>query len=132
MKKLLHQKFTAILILIVTTLALNSCDGEFVYVEDLVGQWEMVDNDGYPVTKFEADYYQFYSDRTGTYSYYDRFGRMWTDDFYWDTLYGEELHISFRDPSIGTMMCYYQVDRNHLFLSDHPSFDHYNTYVRTW
>lgn len=129
----MRAKFFAILFALVAGLSMQSCDGEFVYVDEIVGSWQMVESDGYPVTEYESDYYTFYLDGTGVYSYYDRHGRIWDEDFRWETRPGGRLFIRYRNSAeLGDVMCYYRFDGSFMYFSTEPDFWHYNVYAKAW
>lgn len=132
MENSIKTKLAALLLVVAASLSLQSCDAEFVFVEDIVDSWVLVESDGYVIEGYDADYYRFYSDHTGFYSYYDRFGRLWDEEFYWETRPGGEIYITFRDAGLGSMMCYYRVERDYLYFSDDPRFFHYDVYARSW
>lgn len=132
----LRKKGFALLFVLCALLPLSSCEGEFVYVDDLVGSWQLIEVNGIPVYDYgyEPDYYLFRPDGTGVYSYYDRFGRLREEDFYWDKRqYSGVMYLSFVNGSIGDWSCYYRFDDsgNCLFLSYEPDFYTYSTYLRT-
>ena len=55
--------------------------------------------DGRYVDEWDCDYYTFYSDGTGYYTYYDRYGYAYDEDFYWEERTGGRLYITYYDPS---------------------------------
>lgn len=124
----------AVLLLIISALSLQSCVVEVVDhpipVHELVGEWRMIEESGVPVDSRYSESYAFYEDYTGTYSYYDRLGRIWYEDFYWETNQRGTLYINYVNQAMGSAFCYYDLDGNYAYFSDDPRFHYYNTYIR--
>ena len=76
-----------------------------------------------------ADYYTFYSDGTGCYSYYDRRGHLWDEPFLWDIRSGGRLYLSYENPEYGNTMCYYRYDGRYMYFSTSPTFYDYTVYA---
>lgn len=91
----LKLKLLAIMLVVAVGVSVSSCDDEEYYFSDLVGSWQLVESGGQPVYDYQVDYYTFYSDGTGCYSYYDRRGHLWDEPFLWDIRSGGRLYLSY-------------------------------------
>ena len=116
--------------MVVVALSLSGCEDEDSWFSDIPGRWQLVEIDGRYVDEWDCDYYTFYSDGTGYYTYYDRYGYGYDEDFYWEERTGGRLYITYYDPSWGSVMCYFRTDGRYMDFSETPSFYHYTTYIR--
>ena len=116
--------------MVVVALSLNGCEDEDSWFSDIPGRWQLVEIDGRYVDEWDCDYYTFYSDGTRYYTYYDRYGYAYDEDFYWEERTGGRLYITYYDPSWGSVMCYFRTDGRYMDFSETPSFYHYTTYIR--
>ena len=110
----------------------SSCDVTYVddgiYLHELVGNWELYEYDGYPVGRYDVDYYNFYDNGDGYYCYYDNRGNLVTEPFTWSTGYGRELYIEYANSYLGWVSCYYERRGNYLYFSEYRDFRNYNVY----
>lgn len=126
----LKSRFAALLLVIVSAVAMTSCEGDpDYYYSDLVGSWQLVESGGQPIYDYQTDYYTFYSDGTGYYSYYDQYGNMWDEPFYWSERAGGRLLLSYDNPALGNETCYYRYDGRYMYFSTSPSFYTYTVYA---
>lgn len=125
----LKLKLLAITLVVAVGVSVSSCDDEEYYFSDLVGSWQLVESGGQPVYDYQVDYYTFYSDGTGCYSYYDRRGHLWDEPFLWDIRSGGRLYLSYENPEYGNTMCYYRYDGRYMYFSTSPTFYDYTVYA---
>lgn len=121
-----------LLVIALTGMMVSSCDVTFVddgiYLHELVGNWELYEYDGYPVGRYDVDYYNFYDNGDGYYCYYDNRGNLVTEPFTWSTGYGRELYIEYANTYLGWVSCYYERRGNYLYFSEYRDFRNYNVY----
>ena len=127
----LKMRFVALLLVVVSAVAMTSCEDDDYYYSDLIGSWQLVESGGRPVYDLETDYYTFYSDGTGYYSYYDQMGRIWDEPFLWGERPGGRLLLSYDNPAFGDESCYYRYDGRYMYFSTSPSFYTYTVYAMT-
>lgn len=113
-----HLKFFYLATALVAVMSLQSCD-EYFYDNQLVGAWECISFQGYPIPKADEHIYVNYADRTGYMEACDEFGvwstfpyRWWTTDrrsivIDWDYAFGAEPAEYF-----------YDFDHGFLYLTD--------------
>lgn len=125
------KKIYYLLTLAALSLGLTSCDGwdSPYYVDDIVGSWEAYYGyDGYyeyDILGADVVRYDFYSNRTGRYTYYSYYGLSYVD-FDWET-YGDRLYIRYYDGDFEHL--YYSFDRHgNLLLSLDRRFTQYTAY----
>lgn len=128
MLKKLQIRLSATILAITALISLNACEDPDFY-DELVGTWQLIDDNGIPVYQQDADYFTFHSDGTGYYSYYNRYGERCDELFYWDVQYGHRLYLSYDNPQLGSTMCYYRYDGNYIYFSTDESFYNYTTYA---
>lgn len=101
-KNLILPIFAAILSAFIFT----SCDDEYYVIEedyyydrDIPGQWDLVYVNGHPVAGFDQNFFDFYTDGTGKYYYYEDGYQYWEwiewwcyEDYY---SYAPVLHIEY-------------------------------------
>lgn len=121
-----------LLVIALTGMMVSSCDVTYVddgiYLHELVGNWELYEYDGYPVGRYDVDYYNFYDNGDGYYCYYDNRGNFVTEPFTWSTGYGRELYIEYANSYLGWVSCYYERRGNYLYFSEYRDFRNYNVY----
>lgn len=121
-----------LLVIALTGMMVSSCDVTYVddgiYLHELVGNWELYEYDGYPVGRYDVDYYNFYDNGDGYYCYYDNRGNLVTEPFTWSTGYGRELYIEYANSYLGWVSCYYERRGNYLYFSEYRDFRNYNVY----
>lgn len=121
-----------LLVIALTGMMVSSCDVTYVddgiYLHELVGNWELYEYDGYPVGRYDVDYYNFYDNGDGYYCYYDNRGNLVTEPFTWSTGYGRELYIEYANTYLGWVSCYYERRGNYLYFSEYRDFRNYNVY----
>lgn len=121
-----------LLVIALTGMMVSSCDVTYVddgiYLHELVGNWELYEYDGYPVGRYDVDYYNFYDNGDGYYCYYDNRGNLVTEPFTWSTSYGRELYIEYANSYLGWVSCYYERRGNYLYFSEYRDFRNYNVY----
>lgn len=121
-----------LLVIALTGMMVSSCDVTYVddgiYLHELVGNWELYEYDGYPVGRYDVDYYNFYDNGDGYYCYYDNRGNLVTESFTWSTGYGRELYIEYANSYLGWVSCYYERRGNYLYFSEYRDFRNYNVY----
>lgn len=121
-----------LLVIALTGMIVSSCDVTYVddgiYLHELVGNWELYEYDGYPVGRYDVDYYNFYDNGDGYYCYYDNRGNLVTEPFTWSTGYGRELYIEYANSYLGWVSCYYERRGNYLYFSEYRDFRNYNVY----
>lgn len=126
------KKFYYMMLLALVSLTMTSChdwDSPY-YVEDIVGSWVSYyghDVYGeYDIMGRDAVRYDFYSNYTGRWTYYDYYGRMDYVDFDWDTR-GGRLIIHYYDGE--SEYLYYGFDHNgDLLLATDSRFYQYTAY----
>ena len=116
------------LLFTIMTIGVSCCDDDWMYYYDCIGEWELIESDGYPVRRDNDDGFDFYHDGTGVYYGVDNFGYHYEEPFTWDA---DEyvIHINYRSYSWGSEFWYYQYKHGYLYLSDTPDFYHYNVYA---
>ena len=128
------KKIYYMLLLAVIAVTVVSCDGwDPPYSWDnrsLVGSWESYygceGNYVYDIVGYDQVRYDFYANRTGRWTCFDRYYRLTYVDFDWDA-YGSNLIIRYYDGD--TDYLYYDFDRNgDLLLSLDRDFYHYTAY----
>ncbi len=135
MKKLYFYMLTAIMGL--TLASCSNYDSQYYdtppyYVDDIVGSW--VSEFGcegyyeYDIYGYDKVRYEFFSNRTGRYTYYSAYGLDYVG-FYWDTR-GNRLSIRYDDGDFENL--YYGFDDfGYLILSLDPYFYEYTAYAPT-
>lgn len=126
------KKFYYMMLLALVSLTMTSChdwDSPY-YVEDIVGSWVSYyghDVYGeYDIMGRDAVRYDFYSNYTGRWTYYDYYGGMGYVDFDWDTR-GGRLIIHYYDGD--SEYLYYGFDHNgDLLLATDSRFYQYTAY----
>lgn len=127
----LYVRLAAVMLSIAALLSLSSCTDD-PYYSDLIGTWQLIEDNGMAVYEEDADYYTFYDDGTGYYTYYNRYGERCDELFYWDVDSGYALYLSYDNPQLGNTMCYYQYDGAYIYFSNDTSFYKYTTYARVY
>ena len=114
----------ALLILPVLLLGLSSCDVDTVDRPFVVGDWILVESAGIPVdSRYDfPDYYHFYDTGEGLYEYYDYYGNLATEHFFWEIDVSDMLVIDFTNPRMRDLFWYYDYDGWNMYLSDYPDF----------
>ena len=125
------KKLYFMFLLAIMSTVMVSCDGwnEPYYIDDIVGSWETYYGyDGYAeydIMGYDMDRFDFYSDYTGRYTYYSRYGLTYLD-FDWDTRNGR-LFIWYENGNYDEF--YYGFDDyGYLVLSDSRRFRRYIVY----
>ena len=109
------KKIYYLLLLAVISMTVVSCDGwdSPYYVDNIVGSWESYygcqGNYEYDIMGFDRVRYDFYTNHTGRYTYYDMYYGLSYIDFDWDT-YGDRLVIRYYDGDSDYL--FYGYDRN--------------------
>lgn len=129
MTQRLKLKIFALILTVVAGASLSSCDDDDMYYNPLVGYWQLVESGGQPVYDYQVDYYTFYSNGSGMYSFYDNYGQFWQEPFYWMDNGYDQLSIQYDNPSFGTVTCYYRYDGRYMYFSTDPSFYYYTVYA---
>ena len=121
-------------LLAVITLALSSCDNDYWYGyhnHEVLGYWEAdyaVDGGGsYTLYDNERDAYRFYSDGTGEYYYYDRYGYWTRVSLRWEDRGGRRLWVRYSDGAPSEYLDY-DFDRYGYLLISRDNFDTYRGY----
>ena len=109
------KKIYYMLLLAVISMTVVSCDGwdSPYYVDNIVDSWESYygcqGNYEYDIMGFDRVRYDFYTNHTGRYTYYDMYYGLSYIDFDWDT-YGDRLVIRYYDGDSDYL--FYGYDRN--------------------
>ena len=121
-----------LLVVAVMGTMVSSCDVTYCenenYVHELVGNWELYEYDGYPVSRNDVNYYNFYDNDDGYYCYFDNRGNIVAEPFTWSTGYGRELYIEYFNSYLGRTSCYYERRGSYLYFSEYRDFRNYNVY----
>jgi len=127
MKKIYYMMLLASL-----SMAMASCSGwdSPYHVEDVVGSWvSEYGCDGYgeyDILGYDAVRFEFFSNYTGRYTYFDYYGQRWELGFYWETR-GDRLFINYDDGDWENL--YYGFDKyGYLILSTDRYFYQYTAY----
>ena len=129
----LKNKIIILFVILFTSLSLTSCD-EFYEPDEIppiVGNWVLVESNGFTVPEYDADHYTFYENCEGVYSYYDRFDRLVEEWFVWEIHYGNELYIYFNNRYLEPQFCYFDYDGRYMYFSPYRDFATYNVYAPT-
>ena len=125
------KKIYYLMLLAFMSMAMTSCDSwdSPYYVEDIVGSWVSYyghDSYGeYDILGYDVVRYDFYSNYTGRYTYYSRYGLDYVN-FDWDTR-GDRLFINYYDGD--REFLYYGYDRNgDLIMATDSHFYNYTAY----
>lgn len=81
----LRRLLPLMIIAIVASMSMTSCDNDDYYYSPITGSWELVEIDGYPVYESDVVEFEFYPDGSGYYSQYDAYGRWTSSPITWDT-----------------------------------------------
>lgn len=81
----LRRFLPLMLIALVASIAMTSCDDDDYYYSPIIGSWELVEIDGYPVYESDVVEFEFYPDGSGTYGQYDAYGRWSSSPITWET-----------------------------------------------
>ena len=114
------KKIYALIALLALTLSvsLTSCDDDYYYTTvdpDLVGYWELTQYNGRPVTGYDTNYFEFFSNGNGIYYYYDR-GTPYQMNISYDVDYGSRLYIYYADGSSSQMSYWLRAGGTQLVL----------------
>lgn len=124
------KKIYSIMILALMGVVLSSCNRVEFYDAPFLGTWDAVYyvENGYRDVLYrdEVHSYVFYSDGTGVYRGYDKYGYEYQDRFYWDEGVNGKLYLRYRDG--GNQVLFYDFDRRYLLLTEDPSFRRYYMY----
>lgn len=101
------------------------------YNSDLVNRWqseyEVEGNNRWQISQDKIDDYQFYYNRTGTYSYYNNSGQWTSVGFIWsENRQNREIYIRYDDGVSETV--YYDFSNNYLLISRNRDFYSYVGY----
>lgn len=123
-------KFLLPLLIAVVALCTASCDEDTFDDPVIVGSWALIEAGGVPIYEYDADYYNFHSDGTGEYQYYDAYYDQWVyEPFYWEIEGINMLYIRYHNAYMGDARCYFRYDGAYLYFSEYPDFSFCNVYV---
>jgi len=101
------------------------------YVDDIVGAWvSEYGSDAYgeyDIRGYDVVRYEFYSNYTGNYYYYDYYGRYYSVGFDWQLMRGGRLFIRYYDGD-SEYLYYGYDDYGYLILSTDSRFYQYTAY----
>ena len=130
----LKNKIILLFVILFTSLSFTSCDDPYDPYYDLppiIGDWQLVESNGFGVSEYDADYYTFYQDGRGTLGYYDRYDRWVEEWFDWEIRYRNELYIYYDSRYLEPQFCYFDYDGRYMYFSPYSDFVTYNVYART-
>lgn len=114
-----------LLSVIFCAVAFTSCDDDDYYYDDtyldrdLVGQWDLIFINGNPVSGFKQNFFDFYSDGSGKYYYYENGQQYWEWIDWWcyDGYYSPVLHINYSSGAPLNCSYSFNSDASRLYLS---------------
>lgn len=124
MKK--HLSIPLLGVLFCCAVAFTSCDDDDYYYYDstyydrnLPGQWDLIFVNGRPVSGYEQNFFDFYTDGSGKYYYYENGVQYWEWIDWWcyDDYYTQVLHINYSSGAPLDCAYSFNSDFSRLYLS---------------
>lgn len=136
MKQKIQSKIMLMMVAVLAAVALTSCfahSSTYGDDYDIVGYWtssyRVSYNTSYNLSNKEMDKWVFYSDGTGTTSYYNTYYQWVTVRFFWDQTRNGVVQLRYEDGTSEVRYYRYSSFDQTMMLSTDPYFTSYYVYV---